>query len=55
MTGIGTGTLLLLWLIVAVEFVSPIPGALTIGGAWVLLTRPRWFLTLVLRLYNIIP
>ena len=55
MKGIGTGTLLLLWLIVVIEFLSPIPGALTIGAAWVLLTRPRWFLTLVLRLYDIEP
>jgi len=55
MNGIGRGTLLLLWLIVVVEFVSPIPGALTIGAAWVLLTRPAWFLTLVHHLYNIDP
>ena len=55
MRGIGTGTLLLLWLIVIVEFVAPIPGVLTLGAAWVLLTRPTWFLTLVHRLYNIDP
>jgi hypothetical protein len=55
MKGIATGTLALLWLVVVVEFVSPIPGALTIGAAWVLTTRPRWFLMLVLRLYGIEP
>ena len=55
MKGIGTGTLLLLWAIVVVELLSPIPGVLTIGAAWILLTRPAWFLTLIHRLYDIDP
>jgi len=43
--------LALLWLLVAVEFLSPVPAFLTFGAAWVLLARPPWFLELVRSLY----
>jgi len=43
--------LLLLWLVVLIEFLSPVPAFLTFGAAWVLLFRPPWFLELVRALY----
>jgi hypothetical protein len=47
--------LVLLWLLVALEFLSPVPAFLTFGAAWVLLARPRWFLELVRALYEPAP
>lgn len=44
-------TLTLLWLVVIVEMISPIPLGLTLGAAYVLLVRPPWFLDLVHELY----
>ena len=49
--GLPGGTLLLLWTVILVELISPIPAFLTFGAAWVLLARPPWFLTLVRELY----
>lgn len=46
-----TAPLLLLWLIVLIELLSPVPAFLTFGAAWVLLLRPPWFLELVRTLY----
>ena len=43
--------LALLWLLVAIEFLCPVPAFLTFGAAWVLLARPPWFLELVRALY----
>jgi hypothetical protein len=45
-------TLVLIWLVIAVELVSPIPLLLTLGAVWVMLVRPPAFLDLVLRLYG---
>ncbi len=47
--------LALLWLVVALEIVSPVPGVLSLGAVWVLLFRPRGFLDLVHELYGIPP
>jgi len=44
--------LFLLWLVVLIEFLSPIPAFLTFGAVWVLLFRPPWFLELVQGLYG---
>lgn len=44
-------TLALIWAVIALELLSPIPAFLTFGAAWVMLTRPPWFLRLVQRLY----
>ena len=44
-------TVLLLWLVVALELLLPVPGLLTLGAVWVLLTRPAWFPKLVDELY----
>lgn len=43
--------LALLWLLVAIEFFSPVPAFLSFGAAWVLLFRPPWFLRLARALY----
>lgn len=53
MSRINTSTLVALWVVVVVEMLSPFPGVLTIGAAWVLVARPRWFFDLVLRLYGV--
>jgi hypothetical protein len=45
------GALALLWVLVLIELVSPVPALLTLGAIWVLLFRPPWFLELVRRLY----
>ena len=42
----------LLWAIVLVEVVSPVPGVLTLGALYVLIARPSWFPALVRRLYE---
>ena len=52
MARISEGTLVLLWALVIVEFISPIPAALTWTAAWVLLARPPWFLRLIQGLYS---
>ena len=44
--------ILLLWSIVILELVSPVPAVLTLGAAYVLLRRPRWFPELVRRIYE---
>ena len=44
-----------LWLVVLLELVSPVPAFLTLGAAYVLLVRPPWFLDLVQRLYADVP
>ena len=48
-------TLILLWVVVLLEMLSPIPLFLTIGAAWVLLVRPPWFRRVVLELYDSYP
>lgn len=42
----------LLWALVVLEALSPMPLALTGGVAWVLAVRPRWFLELVKTVYG---
>jgi hypothetical protein len=42
----------LLWVVVMVEIVAPVPAFLSLGAAYVLLARPRWFLDLVHELYG---
>ena len=49
----SSGILVLLWAVVLVELLSPIPAFLTVGAIWVLLARPPWFLALVHDLYGI--
>lgn len=44
--------LLLVWVAIAFELVSPIPGPLALGAAWVLLVRPAWFRALVDEIYE---
>jgi len=44
-------TVALLWLVVVLEIVSPVPGVLTIGAIWVLVARPAWLPKLVGELY----
>ena len=43
--------LALIWAVIVLELISPIPAFLTIGAVWVMLTRPPSFLRLVQRLY----
>jgi hypothetical protein len=45
-------TLVLLWSIVVLEIVSPVPAVLTAGAIWVLLARPAWLPRLVRELYG---
>ena len=52
-TPVRTSNLLvLLWAMVVLEFLSPIPAFLTLGAVYVLLFRPPWFPELVRRLYQ---
>ena len=46
------GSLTLLWLIVLVELISPVPALLTFGAIWVLLFRPPRFPELVRSIYD---
>ncbi|MDH3403668.1 MAG: hypothetical protein OES32_06990 [Acidobacteriota bacterium] len=55
--GRGDGNLqmseiVLLWAIVLLELLSPVPAALTFGAIYVLAVRPPAFLDLVERLYG---
>jgi len=43
---------LLLWVVVLLELVSPVPAVLTLGTVYVLVARPAWFPALVRRLYD---
>jgi len=43
---------MILWGVVLLEIVSPIPMALTVGAVWVLIARPPWFLQMVQSLYR---
>lgn len=53
MVGMGrTQRIVVLWVVVVLELISPIPAFLTLGAMWVLLTRPPWFLELVQSLYD---
>lgn len=45
-------TYLLLWGIVVIEILSPVPAFLTFGAAYVLAVRPPWFRGLVDDLYR---
>ncbi|UCF66832.1 MAG: hypothetical protein JSV80_13755 [Acidobacteriota bacterium] len=47
-----TVALLLIWLCILVELVSPVPGPLAIGAAVVLLVKPAWFRRFVDNLYR---
>jgi hypothetical protein len=49
---LSRSTLVLIWLAIALELVSPIPAFLTLGAVWVMLVRPPAFLDLVPRLYG---
>jgi hypothetical protein len=42
----------LLWAVVLLEIVSPIPAVLSLGAVHVLLMRPVWFPRLVRELYG---
>ncbi len=42
---------MLLWAVVLIEIVSPVPAFLTFGVIWILLTRPAWLPGLVGELY----
>lgn len=44
--------LLLAWILVAVELISPLPAFLTLGAIYVLIARPPWFPRIVERLYG---
>ena len=44
--------LAVLWAIVVLEFLSPVPLVLTLGAVYVLLARPPWFKKLVADLYG---
>ena len=43
---------LLLWAVVLLEIVSPVPALLTLGAIYVLLVRPAWLPALVRELYG---
>lgn len=45
-------TTALLWAMILLELVSPIPAFLTLGAIWVMFLRPPWFLHLVQQLYG---
>ena len=45
------GTLAVLWAVVLLELVLPVPGLLTLGALYVPAARPPWFRTLVDGLY----
>jgi hypothetical protein len=47
-----SNTVVLLWLAVVIEVLSPIPAFLSIGAIFVLLFRPPWFHRLVQELYR---
>ena len=49
--GPGAGLLAMLWAVVVIELVLPVPGALSLGAAYVLIARPPWFARLVDELY----
>lgn len=44
-------TVLLLWIVVVIELLSPVPALLTLGAIWVLVARPAWLPRLVDELY----
>ena len=44
-------TVLLLWAIVVLEIVSPVPAFLSLGAVYVLLVRPPWLPRIVRELY----
>jgi len=48
----GGGNLGLLWAVVLLELVSPVPLFLTFGAIYVLLVRPPWFRDVVRELYG---
>ena len=50
---LSRATLALIWAVIVLELVSPIPAFLTLGAVWVMLARPPAFLTLVQRLYGV--
>ena len=43
---------LLLWVAVVIEILSPIPAFLSVGAIYVLLFRPPWFYRVVQGLYR---
>lgn len=46
-----SNAVLLLWIVVILELVSPVPAILSFGAIYVLMVRPPWFLRLVQELY----
>lgn len=44
--------LALIWALIVLELLSPLPAFLTLGAVWVMLVRPPFFLRLVQRLYG---
>lgn len=47
----SSSTAAILWLVVLLELVSPLPAVLTFGAIYVLLFRPPWFGRMVRELY----
>lgn len=45
-------TVLLLWAVVLIELILPVPAFLSIGAIWVLVARPPWLPKLVNELYR---
>jgi hypothetical protein len=45
-------TVFLLWAVVLLEIVSPIPAFLSLGAVYVLLARPAWLPRIVRELYD---
>jgi hypothetical protein len=45
-------TVLLLWAVVVLEIVSPVPAFLSLGAVYVLLVRPPWLPRIVRELYG---
>ena len=50
--GGSSNTLFILWMVVILELVSPLPALLTFGTIYVLLFKPPWFRNLVRQLYS---
>ena len=50
--GGSSNTLFILWMVVILELVSPLPALLTFGAIYVLVFKPPWFHRMVRQLYS---
>ena len=50
--GGSSSTTFILWMVVILELISPLPALLTFGAVYVLLFKPPWFRTVVRQLYS---